>query len=119
MLAWTTWHARRLLRVGAHEAKVEALHLLGRVDNPRVLAVLIEAVHETILEFGGWATIAGAAKDDVCLSNTGCAAMLGLPNYDLLLKKDQAHRDGLWEGSFFSKTLKNMPGAWHATRDPG
>lgn len=71
-----------------------------------------------VLEFDGWATVFGAAKDDLCLSNTGCAAMLGLPEYNLLLKKDPAHRDGLWEGSFFSKTLKNMPGAWHATRDP-
>lgn len=72
-----------------------------------------------VLHFDGSATISGPAKnEDACESKTGCAGMLGLAEYDLLLRKDPAHRDGSWTGSFFSKTLTNMPGAWHATREP-
>jgi hypothetical protein len=69
-----------------------------------------------ILEFSGSASIFVSRKnDDACPFQGGCHGMLGLPEYEILLRKDPARRDGLWTGSFFNKTLTQMPGAWRAT----
>ena len=65
-------------------------------------------------------TLAHAWADAAVLRFEGAATvsdgMLGVPEFDRMLRKDPAHRDGSWTGSFFSKTLKDMPGAWNATR---
>ena len=63
----------------------------------------------------GWADAAVLRFEGAATVSDG---MLGVPEFDRMLRKDPAHRDGSWTGSFFSKTLKNMPGAWNATRSP-
>ena len=55
-----------------------------------------------ILEFSGSASISAPGT-------------FGLPEYEMLLRKDPARRDGLWIGSFFNRTLTKMPGAWYAS----
>lgn len=69
-----------------------------------------------VLEFSGSASIFVPAKSDGgCPAQAGCRRTLGLPEYEMLLRKDPARRDGLWIGSFFNKRATKMPGAWHAT----
>ena len=72
-----------------------------------------------VLDFNGGALISKVGLDNTtCNSHQSCAGQLGQDNFDLKLKKDTAHRDGTWTGSFFYKVLKNMPGAWEGTRQP-
>lgn len=79
-----------------------------------------------VLDFKGWSTIdekaptnPPAIDNTTCQSGQKCANALGKADYDKQTVKTPATRDGFWEGAFFMKALKNMPGGTRATRDPG
>jgi hypothetical protein len=75
-----------------------------RLDADRVEEACVRAVRKAGRDtrralIGGWA--------DVALLRYSGTATVG----DKTL-------DGFWKGTFFSKVLANMPGAWHASRKP-
>jgi hypothetical protein len=70
-----------------------------------------------VLDFNGAATIHQHNANITCSTGVDCADKLGLDDFDARLIKDPAHRDGEWTGSFFSRSIKTMPGAWQGTRN--
>jgi hypothetical protein len=77
-------------------------------------------VNADVLDFSGHATIHEPGKNDPpntdCTSGTRCADLLGNDNFDRDLRKNTAARDGNWEGDFFFKVIRKLPGAWEAKR---
>ncbi|MBS2023654.1 MAG: hypothetical protein JST92_14720 [Deltaproteobacteria bacterium] len=76
-----------------------------------------------VLDFTGHSSISklslsGSADNTTCNSGINCANQLGTKDYDYKTQKDPTHRDGWWEGSFFLKTIKGMPGGYRGTREP-
>jgi hypothetical protein len=69
------------------------------------------------LDFSGHATISGSADLSSCDDGSpgNCASQLGNDAWDADLDDGPiASRDGSWSGTFF--LVKNLPGAWQATR---
>jgi hypothetical protein len=79
-------------------------------------------INAELLDFNGYATISKTADISDCDAGSpgNCAGQLGNDNYDRDLHSNngttRANRDGDWDGNFFFKLLKKLPGSWEAKR---
>jgi hypothetical protein len=76
-----------------------------------------------LLNFGGHAAVTKLSADtSACDAGSpgNCAGQLGNDNYDKDLHSKNGttrdNRDGNWDGDFFFKLLKKLPGSWEAKR---